>query len=99
MKVFGPIMSIFKFKEDNEVIARANSSRYGMYSSVFTKSLEKALLYSKKLQSGTVCINGIKGACAMLPFGGWKESACGREGGLEGLNSYCELKTVHIIGV
>lgn len=93
-EIFGPVMSILKFSDAEEVITRANSSEYGLGASVFTKDFNKARMTADKLRSGTVWVNTYGTFDAALPFGGFKASGIGRELGEAGLKSYLEPKTV-----
>ncbi|MEE6520614.1 hypothetical protein FKM82_018532 [Ascaphus truei] len=93
-EIFGPVMQILKFKSIEEVIERANNSMYGLAASVFTKDLDKANYVSQALRAGTVWINCYDVLGAQAPFGGYKASGTGREGGEYALQAYTEVKTV-----
>lgn len=93
-EIFGPVMSIMKFKDIDEVIARANNSNYGLGAGVVTKDLNKALKISNALRAGTVYVNCYDVFDANTPFGGYKDSGIGRELGEYGLHNYLETKTV-----
>lgn len=95
-EIFGPVQSILKFDTFDEVIERANNSRYGLAAGVFTKDLEKATLFSQQIQAGSVWINTFLHLTSQLPFGGFKQSGFGRENGEDGLSRYLEIKTVAI---
>lgn len=95
-EIFGPVMSILKFKTVDEVIARANDSDFGLGAGVVTKSLDNALKISNGLQAGTVYVNCYDVFDANTPFGGYKDSGIGRENGEHGLRAYLENKTVII---
>ncbi|XP_073509472.1 retinaldehyde dehydrogenase 3 [Phyllobates terribilis] len=95
-EIFGPVQSILKFKNIEEVIKRANNSEYGLTAAVFTESLDKALSVASALQSGTVWINCYNALHAQTPFGGFKMSGNGRELGEYALAEYTEVKTVTI---
>lgn len=95
-EVFGPLMSILKFSDTEEVIRRANDTPYGLAAAVFTKSLDTALVVSSALRAGTVWVNCYNILEACLPFGGYKQSGSGRELGEYGLAQYSEVKTVTI---
>ncbi|KAG8146005.1 hypothetical protein E2320_012433 [Naja naja] len=97
--IFGPVMQIFKFKTIEEVIQRANETKYGLAAAVFTKDIDKANYISQGLRAGTVWINCYNVFGAQAPFGGFKESGQGREGGEYGLNPYMEVKTVSTVTV
>ncbi|KAF6031251.1 ALDH1A1 [Bugula neritina] len=95
-EIFGPVMSIFKFKDVAEVVSRANNSIYGLAASVFTRDIEKALKVAHELQAGTVYVNAYHVLQPSTPFGGFKMSGSGRELGEYGLEQYSEKKTVII---
>uniref|UniRef100_A0A7M4F957 aldehyde dehydrogenase (NAD(+)) n=1 Tax=Crocodylus porosus TaxID=8502 RepID=A0A7M4F957_CROPO len=95
-EIFGPVMQILKFKTVEEVIERANDSKYGLAAAIFTKDIDKANYVSQALRAGTVWINCYDVFGAQAPFGGYKESGNGRELGEYGLEAYTEVKTVSI---
>ncbi|ELK14346.1 Aldehyde dehydrogenase, mitochondrial, partial [Pteropus alecto] len=95
-EIFGPVMQILKFKTIEEVVERANSSKYGLAAAVFTKDLDKANYVSHALQAGTVWVNCYDVFEAQAPFGGYKVSGNGRELGEDSLQAYTEVKTVTI---
>lgn len=93
-EIFGPVMSIMKFSDLDNVVARANNSDYGLAASVMTRNFSKAQQITKKLRAGTVWVNCYDTFDAALPFGGFKSSGIGRELGEAGLEPYLEKKTV-----
>ena len=95
-EIFGPVMSILKFKTIDEVIARANKSEYGLGAGVVTRSVENAIKLSNGIRAGTVYVNCYDVFDANTPFGGFKDSGVGRELGEAGLRNYLESKTVII---
>lgn len=95
-EIFGPVMSIMKFKTVDEVIKRANMSSYGLGAGLVTKSLDNALRISNELRVGTVYVNCYNVFDANLPFGGFKNSGIGRELGTNAMNLYTEVKSVVI---
>ena len=95
-EIFGPVMQIMKFKTVDEVIERANRTKYGLAASVFTKDLDKAMMMAQGIRAGTVWINCYDVLEVQAPFGGFKESGSGRELGEYGLRQYSEIKTVTI---
>jgi len=95
-EIFGPVMSILKFKNIDEVIERANRSHYGLGAGVVTKSIDNALKISNGLRAGTVYVNCYDVFDSNTPFGGFKDSGIGRELGEYGLRNYSETKTVII---
>jgi retinal dehydrogenase len=95
-EIFGPVQSIFKFKDIDDVIEQANDTHYGLAAAVFTKDLNTALLVSNSLQAGTVWVNTFGNVTPQAPFGGYKMSGQGREFGLYGVEPFLEVKTVYI---
>jgi len=93
-EIFGPVMSILKFKSEEEVIARANSSQFGLAAGVITKDMQTALRISDQLRAGTVWLNTYNTFDAASPFGGFKDSGIGREKGEDALHEYTEVKCV-----
>ncbi|XP_029475043.1 aldehyde dehydrogenase, mitochondrial [Rhinatrema bivittatum] len=93
-EIFGPVMQILKFKSIEEVVERANDSKYGLAASIFTTDIDKANYISQALRAGTVWINCYDVFGAQAPFGGYKASGNGRELGEYGLEAYTEIKTV-----
>ena len=95
-EIFGPVMSIIKFKDINEVIERANNTIYGLAAAVWTQDITKAHTIANSLRAGTVWVNCYDVFDAAAPFGGFKQSGIGRELGEYGLQQYTEIKTVTI---
>ncbi len=92
-EIFGPVLSIFPFENEEEAINITNDTSYGLTNYVQTQDKEKARRVAKQLRSGGVEING-KGTDDGTPFGGYKQSGNGREGGTWGLEEYLEVKTI-----
>jgi aldehyde dehydrogenase (NAD+) len=95
-EIFGPVMSIMKFHDLDEVIARANNTTYGLAAAVWTRDIGKALAISNNVRAGTVWVNCFDVFDAAAPFGGFKQSGIGREMGEYALQQYTEVKTVTI---
>ncbi|RLN49592.1 hypothetical protein BBP00_00010128, partial [Phytophthora kernoviae] len=95
-EIFGPVMSILKFKTIDEVIARANDSEYGLGGGVVTSNIDNAIKISNGIRTGTVYVNCYDVFDSNTPFGGFKDSGVGRENGELGLRNYLEHKTVII---
>jgi len=95
-EIFGPVMSVMKFKSIEEVIDRANKTMYGLAAAVWTQDINKALAISNKVRAGTVWVNCYDVFDAAAPFGGFKQSGIGRELGEYGLQQYTEVKTVTV---
>ncbi|MEM9271705.1 MAG: aldehyde dehydrogenase family protein [Cyanobacteria bacterium P01_F01_bin.143] len=95
-EIFGPVMSIIKFQDLDEVIERANATKYGLAGAVWTKDLNKALAIANNVRAGTIWVNCYDALDPAAPFGGFKQSGIGRELGEYGLAEYTEVKTVTI---
>ncbi|WP_427162506.1 aldehyde dehydrogenase family protein [Aliinostoc sp. HNIBRCY26] len=95
-EIFGPVMSIIKCQDINEVIQRANNTIYGLAAAVWTKDITKAHAIANNVRAGTVWVNCYDVFDAAAPFGGFKQSGIGRELGEYGLQQYTEVKTVTI---
>ncbi|OWM89634.1 aldehyde dehydrogenase family 2 member B7, mitochondrial [Punica granatum] len=93
-EIFGPVQSILKFKDLDEVIQRANNTRYGLAAGVFTKNIDTANTLTRALRAGTVWVNCFDVFDAGIPFGGYKMSGIGREKGEYGLKNYLQVKAV-----
>ena len=92
-EIFGPVLSIIPFETEDEAISITNETEYGLGNYLQTEDKEKAKRVAKKLRSGCVYING-QGADPGTPFGGYRQSGNGREGGVWGLEEYLETKTI-----
>jgi len=92
-EIFGPVLSIIPFETEDEAVNIVNDTSYGLGNYLQTEDREKAHRVAKKLRSGCVYING-NGADAGTPFGGYRQSGNGREGGVWGLEEYLEVKNV-----
>jgi len=95
-EIFGPVMSILKFKSIDEVVDRANKNMYGLAAAVWTKDITKAHAIADSVRAGTVWVNCYDVFDAAAPFGGFKQSGIGRELGEYGLANYTEVKTVTV---
>jgi aldehyde dehydrogenase (NAD+) len=95
-EIFGPVMSVLRFKDIDEIVQRANKTNYGLAAAVWTRDIAKAHLIAKRLKAGTVWVNCYDVFDAAAPFGGFKMSGIGRELGERGLDAYTEWKTVTV---
>jgi succinate-semialdehyde dehydrogenase/glutarate-semialdehyde dehydrogenase len=94
-EIFGPVAPFYSFSTEDEAVAMANDTRYGLAAYFYTENLSRAMRVGKELEAGTVGVNTTSVYSVTLPFGGWKESGLGRELGIiESLNDYCELKSL-----
>ncbi len=95
-EIFGPVLSIIPFDTEEEAVAIANDTRYGLASGVWTTDISRALRMVDAIHAGTVWVNTYRMAQAMAPFGGYRDSGFGRERGVEALDQYLQTKNVLI---
>jgi aldehyde dehydrogenase (NAD+) len=95
-EVFGPVLSIIPFEDEEDAVRIANGTVYGLAAGVWTTSIRRALVMSERLESGTVWVNTYRAVSYMSPFGGYKRSGIGRESGLDAIQEYLQTKSVWI---
>jgi aldehyde dehydrogenase (NAD(P)+) len=95
-EVFGPFAVIARFKTEEEALALANDTQYGLGSAVFTRDLTRAHRVARRIEAGMVWINSSNDSDPRIPFGGVKQSGIGRELGEAGLAGYSNIKAVHV---
>jgi succinate-semialdehyde dehydrogenase/glutarate-semialdehyde dehydrogenase len=95
-ETFGPVAPILLFETEREVIERANRTTFGLAAYVASRDLARVVRVSEALEYGLVCVNDATGYTHEIPFGGYKESGLGREGGRHGLHEYTEVKSISI---
>ncbi|MCC4798456.1 betaine-aldehyde dehydrogenase [Enterovibrio norvegicus] len=95
-EIFGPVMSVLRFSDEQDVIARANDTHYGLAAGVFTTNFSRAHRVIAKLQAGICWINNWGASPAEMPVGGYKQSGIGRENGVQTLSSYTQTKSVYV---
>jgi betaine-aldehyde dehydrogenase len=95
-EIFGPVMSVLEFEDEQEVIERANATEFGLAAGVFTNDLTRAHRVIARLQAGTCWINQYNVTPIELPFGGVKLSGLGRENGRAAIEHYTQLKSVYV---
>lgn len=95
-EIFGPVMSILKFKDEDEVISRANDTKLGLAAGVFTNDIRKAHRVIHQIQAGICWINAYGASPSEMPVGGYKLSGVGRENGIEALNHYTQTKSIYV---
>jgi succinate-semialdehyde dehydrogenase / glutarate-semialdehyde dehydrogenase len=95
-ETFGPVTPITTFKTEDEAISRANDSIYGLAAYVFTENITKGILISEQLEYGIVGLNDGIPSTPQAPFGGFKQSGLGREGGHQGMDEYLEVKYISV---
>jgi succinate-semialdehyde dehydrogenase / glutarate-semialdehyde dehydrogenase len=95
-EIFGPLAPISTFKTEEEVIERANNSRFGLAAYVFTENLSRSFRITEQLEYGIIGLNDALPSAVQVPFGGYKESGLGREGGHFGIEEFLEVKYISI---
>jgi len=95
-EVFGPVLSVIKFKDEDEALAIANDVRFGLGAGVWTSDIGRAFRMSQRIQAGTVWVNTYRAVSYMAPFGGFKDSGLGRENGIDAIRDYLQVKSVWI---
>lgn len=95
-EIFGPVAPLTSFKTEDEVIARANDTEYGLIAYVFTQNLERGIKVSEKLEAGMIALNRGLASDPAAPFGGVKQSGIGREGAHHGILEFCETKYIAV---
>ncbi len=95
-EIFGPVLAVIPFEDDDDAVRIANNSKYGLSGAVSSASLERSLAVAKRVRTGTMGINGGLWFGPDTPFGGYKQSGIGREHGLEGFEEYLQTKSIGI---
>jgi betaine-aldehyde dehydrogenase len=95
-EIFGPVLSLLTFRDEEDAIRRANATRYGLASGVFTRDLDRAHRCARRLQSGICWINHYNVTPIEMTFGGTKHSGLGRENGRQAIEHYSQLKSVYV---
>lgn len=95
-EVFGPVLSIVRFKDEADAVRIANDTKFGLGSGVWTQDIGRAFRVSEQIQAGMVWVNTYRAVSFMSPFGGYKDSGFGRENGAEAINEYLQTKSVWI---
>lgn len=94
-EVFGPVQAVLRFSTEEEAIAKANDSQFGLAAYIHTRDPSRIERLTAQLEAGTVVVNGMGGLSAATPFGGYKQSGFGREGGRAGIEEMVQIKAVH----
>jgi len=95
-EVFGPVLSVIKFKDEEDAVGIANDVRFGLGSGVWTSDIGRAIRMSERIQAGTVWVNTYRAVSYLSPFGGYKDSGLGRENGIDAIRNYLQVKSVWI---
>jgi aldehyde dehydrogenase (NAD+) len=95
-EVFGPVLSVLRFSDEADVVAKANDSRYGLAAYLHTKDVGRAHRVAQAMDAGYVSVNGFSGMSPTAPFGGYKQSGFGREGGRAGIEEWLQMKNIFV---
>ena len=95
-EIFGPVMSVLTFRDEDDVIRRANNTDYGLAAGVFTRDIKRAHRVIHQIQAGICWINAYNESPSEMPVGGYKQSGIGRENGAATINHYTQLKSVYV---
>ena len=95
-ELFGPVLSVLRFKDEQQAIALANDTQYGLACGIFAKDVGRAMRVSKSIRAGIVWVNTYRAVSPIAEFGGFKNSGYGRESGFQGILDYTRAKTVWI---
>lgn len=95
-EVFGPVLAVMRFGDEEEAVRLANGTDYGLAAGVWTRDLNRALRMTERLEAGTVWVNTYRSTSYVMPFGGVKRSGLGRENGIDAVKEYLQEKSVHI---
>ena len=93
-EIFGPVLAVIPFEDDDDAVRIANDSVYGLSGAVTSGSEQRAMAVARRIRTGTLSVNGGMWFGVDAPFGGYRQSGVGRENGLEGFEEYLEVKTV-----
>jgi acyl-CoA reductase-like NAD-dependent aldehyde dehydrogenase len=95
-EVFGPVLALFPFSSEEEVVRAANSTRFGLAAGIWTRDISRAHRVARRLEAGTVWVNMYRAMAPQSPFGGYKESGLGRQNGIDAIREYVQTKSVWV---
>lgn len=95
-EVFGPVLAVLRFTDDDDAVRIANDIQFGLAAGIWTQSIARAFAMADRIRAGTIWVNNYRMTSTTSPFGGFKMSGMGREGGIAGLREYMEIKSVWI---
>lgn len=95
-EIFGPCVALVRFRTEDEAVAMANDTTYGLGAAVFTRDVTRAHRVARRIKAGMVWINSSNDSDFRVPFGGVKQSGIGRELGEAGIHAYCNIKAIHV---
>jgi acyl-CoA reductase-like NAD-dependent aldehyde dehydrogenase len=93
-EIFGPVLTVIPYEDDDDAVRIANDSDYGLAGYVLSESDDRALAVARRLRAGSIGLNGTAAYGADTPFGGYKASGIGRQNGVAGFDQYLEIKSV-----
>ncbi len=96
-EIFGPVLSVIRYKDEDDAVAIANNSDFGLSGTVFTRDFARGEAIARKVRTGNISVNVLQ-LDPGVPFGGYKQSGFGREGGPEGLEAFLETKAIFLPG-
>jgi betaine-aldehyde dehydrogenase len=95
-EIFGPVMSVLRFSDEDEAVRRANATKFGLAAGLFTRDLARAHRVAGRLEAGMCSVNNYNITPIEMPFGGMKESGIGQENGQAAIEHYTQLKSVFV---
>ncbi len=95
-EIFGPVAAVIPFKDENDAIFQGNDTTYGLAAAVWTRDISRAHSVARALKAGTVWVNSYGASDVGMPFGGYKQSGFGREGGKHVIDLYTQIKSVYV---
>ncbi|MCA0918763.1 aldehyde dehydrogenase [Pseudooceanicola nanhaiensis] len=95
-EIFGPVLGLIRYSDDEDMIAKANDTRYGLASGLWTNDMERAMRFMRRINAGMVWINTYRSPSVMAPSGGYKDSGYGKHNGFAAINEFTRIKTVVI---
>ena len=95
-EIFGPVLCVLPFDDEDDVVAQANDTSFGLAAGIWTRDFPRAWRVARALQAGTVWINTYKQLSIATPFGGFKDSGLGREKGIQGMRLYQQTKGIYV---
>lgn len=95
-EIFGPVVAVIPFKEEDEAVDIANGTKYGLAGGIWTKDISRAIRVARSIKAGYLWVNTYGGIIPQTPYGGFKQSGIGKELGKEGIENYLETKTINI---
>ena len=95
-EIFGPVLCVIPYEDDDDAVRIANNSIYGLSGGVYSASVERSLAVARRIRTGTLSINGAQWFDVDTPFGGYRQSGVGRENGVQGFEEYLETKVMGV---